>query len=328
MATFCFLQHENEIRVPELVKYGGNIQFEDEFALKWFYLKLIFFSLSLILYITCFISYGIEYGFKWWFTYYEYLNFTFFIIYLFLSLIITLRIYRYIKNNQLPYCLQTAKPFQLTTDNEDELEDINNNNDNNHRQNRDDDDDVEINSFFKNISVEQLKSSILGKFVLFFQYISLNGLWTGCILYWMHEFEINVFKTDTSSSMQLVIIVSLFIVQIIASIDFFMSGFRLKYSGFIWSLLIMIIIIIINMIQILENDLNKYDYDQHLFTELDWKNNVEPALVTCFWSMAILLIVNTSLTFLKNICLCKWSIKQRRAQRYPRAQEVGHEVEI
>eukprot|EP01084_Bolivina_argentea_P165241 287091_1 len=308
--ALCFLQHENEIQVPQLVQYGGSITFKDDFSINWLYTKLSFLILTSILYIICLISYTMEYGFIWWFTYYEYLNFLFLVIYFILSFIITIRIYRYIKNNELPYFLQTMNQHHLTTDTEDD-----NNND--------------PHTFYKNLTVQSIKSGNLGKCVAFFQYISLVGLWCGAILYWMHEFEINVFENDTTYSMQFIIIITNLIIQIIVIIDFFMSGFRLKYSGFIWPLFTMIIIIFINLIQILfdEIELNG-EYDQHLFTELKWNTDIESALVTCFWSMAILLICNVSFTFIKNICLCKWSINQRQRVKYPRAQEAMHEVEI
>ena len=144
----------------------------------------------------------------------------------------------------------------------------------------------------------------------------------------MHEFEINLFMNESSQSMQFVIIITNIILPILSLIEFFLSGFRLKYSGFIWSAFIMLIVIGINAIQISTNNLNPNDYNHHLFTELTWKSDIESSVVTIFWSLAILLIINTSLTFLKNICLCKWSIQQRRNQQYPDAQEIGAEVEI
>lgn len=318
--TLCFLQHENEIKIPELVKYGGTVQFKDEFSIKWFYTKLSFVILSTLLFILCFIIYAINYQIKWFFTYYNYLNLIFFIIYLISSLIITIRIYRYIKNTELPNCFKTNQPFRLAADNEEELQDLGRND----QQNGDQDND---NFKYNDITIEQLKSEYLAKFVLFFQYISLIGLWTGSVLFWMHEFEIDILQNSTKS-MQFVIIITNAIMPILAMIEFFYSGFRLKYSGFIWSAFIMIIVIIINGIQISTNNLNPNDYDHHLFTELQWKSNIESSIVTVFWSLAILLIINTSFTFLKNICLCKWSIQQRRSQKYPDAQEIGAEVEI
>ena len=322
--ALCFLQHESEIRVPTLVKFGGSIQFTDEYSMKWFYFKSSLLVISSVLYMVCFISYGIEYGFKWWFTYYNYLNITFFIIYLISSLIITIRIYRYIKNNELPNCCKTKRAIRIS-DNEEELQDLSEN-ENDHKLDPSHHD--EHPSLYKDITMEQIKSKYLAGFVLCFQYISLSGLWCGAILYWMHEFEVDIFITKSSIAMQTVIITTNVIFPCFAIVEFFMSGFRLRYFGFIWPAFIMIIVIIINCIQIHKNNLNPHDYDDHLFTELAWKSDIESSVVTCFWSLAVLLIVNTSFTFIKNICLCKWSVQQRRNQQYPEAPEIGAEVEI
>eukprot|EP01083_Nonionella_stella_P065965 173299_1 len=305
--SLCFLQHENEIRIPDMVKHGGNIHFEDEFSIKWFHMKVVLLILSTLLYAVCFIIYGMEFGFGPWFTYYSYLNFTFWLIYLTLSLWITTRIYRYVKNNELPRCFQTSRSYQFTTDTDDE-----DSHDAAHEAGA-----IVLHS----IAVEQLKASVVAKITSLFQYIALVGLWCGAILYWLHEFEVQVYN-QSSLGMQFIIVISNIAIQIAAAIEFFMNGFRLKYSGFIWPLLVMVVIIAANMIQIISGQLSG-EWNQHLFTELKWKDNVESVVVTVFWSMAILLMVNVAFTFCKNICLCKWSVQQRQKQRYPAAQEVN-----
>ena len=190
------------------------------------------------------------------------------------------------------------RAIRLSDDEEEEIQDLSEH-DNNHDPSNHNDNDNDNPSLYKDTTIDQIKSKYLAGFVLFLQYISLIGLWSGAILYWMHEFEVDIFMTKSSIALQFVIITTNIIIPCLAIIEFLMSGFRLKYFGFIWSAFIMIIVIIINCIQIYTNNLNSNDYDDHLFTELAWNSDIESSIVTCVWSLAILLIVNTSLTFIK-----------------------------